>query len=458
MRFESGANLFLFYPFFVGPFFTFFLCSPVSIEITLGHFLGQGEFGRVYEVIQILDNDNKKGSSSLHLHFEQLQQSSTAFSVESDVEPFRTTAGMSSVQNRSMAFSVEEEGAAVSFTKRTSPTERGGTAMNASDRTHTNTSLGGLEGDTDDEEHPIVEAASNHDQKKDNETDKQHVMSQDKKEASASSNTSSCGGETDEDEKEDKAKELLEIFSGTKDATANTVGSSLTTAPFMLDKETAKRSRTILKKRCWKDGKARYAAKQLRKDLGGKHAFANTDNHSADDETSMPLVGAMDLAFEGRLLASLAHPNIVKLRATVGLPGQPQYTLLMDRLHMTLEDKISEWNQEKMGGYGSGGKGRRATLKKVFSKVFVGGGNGGSHPKKGMRRLQKQGQFLLRLYTALDVARALRYLHDNNIVFRDLKPQVSERRAWGTFCPLWLGQTLFSQNLLNFVYRILDTI
>ena len=73
---------------------------------------------------------------------------------------------------------------------------------------------------------------------------------------------------------------------------------------------------------------ARYAVKQLRKDLYPKKKFE----------------AAIDLAREAKFLVSLEHPNIAKLRAIVSSPGRPDFMIVLDRFRVTLHDKISlQW-------------------------------------------------------------------------------------------------------------------
>lgn len=185
--------------------------------------------------------------------------------------------------------------------------------------------------------------------------------------------------------------------------------------------EHARRARKILKKRCWREGRARYAVKQLKEELLVPAADG--------EEWHMGIIGAMDLAMEAALLSSLSHPNIVKLRATAGVPGRPDYMLVMDRLYTTLDHQIAEWKlelpkasafQQLLGKQESWSLGQSLSLLKLKKGVDVINRKTSSdkHNRKIAKQLLRQGQLLNRLYAAFDAARALRFLHENKIVYR----------------------------------------
>jgi len=114
------------------------------------------------------------------------------------------------------------------------------------------------------------------------------------------------------------------------------------------------------------------------------------------------VVGAKDLVKEAHFLSALDHENIIKLRgwSSAGIAGfsatgrADGFFLILDRLAMTLAKKISLWREEA----------------KVRKSLIKG------------RSSSKNALFCERLNVAIDVAGAVKYLHDRRILFRDLKP------------------------------------
>ena len=111
-------------------------------------------------------------------------------------------------------------------------------------------------------------------------------------------------------------------------------------------------------------------------------------------------IGAEDLVHETAVLASLNHPNIIKLhgRASGNLAEafmlNDGYFILLDRLSETLHDRIDSWKGHPM-----------------FSSI-----------KPTMKQLE----------VAHIVAGAMSYLHSKKIIFRDLKPDNVGFDSYGT--------------------------
>jgi hypothetical protein len=130
-------------------------------------------------------------------------------------------------------------------------------------------------------------------------------------------------------------------------------------------------SRDSLRERCWRQDKARYAVKRA-------HSHHTTNNKPSLD-------AVLDLAAEAKFLANIAHPNIVRLRATVGKPGQADFMMVLDHLHLTLADQMLRW-------------------KKLMSEL--------NRFRKYDRGVM-QDIMVEQLVCAFDVARALAFLHRN---------------------------------------------
>jgi hypothetical protein len=135
---------------------------------------------------------------------------------------------------------------------------------------------------------------------------------------------------------------------------------------------------------------ARYAIKRARQDLKKQETL---------------LEAVMDMAVEAKFLASIKHPNIVKMRGTVGTPGTLDFMIIMDRLKMTLRQKMKQWNDESKSKKGG-----------ILAK-FLGKGNQGAIHKD---------QYADKVLAVYDIARAMRFLHNHMCVSaKDCIPLIS---------------------------------
>jgi serine/threonine protein kinase len=129
-----------------------------------------------------------------------------------------------------------------------------------------------------------------------------------------------------------------------------------------------------MKANCVRNGAPRFALKRVR-----------SDTERADH---VWMLGAtLDLAKEAKFLAALNHPNIIKMRGTMGEPGHKDFSIVLDRMVTTLDKTIEQWKRES--------KSRKYTL--------------------NIKRTLRDGRDLelKRLLVMNDISSALQYLHLN---------------------------------------------
>jgi Protein kinase domain len=145
------------------------------------------------------------------------------------------------------------------------------------------------------------------------------------------------------------------------------------------------------------------------------------------------LYGAADLAQEAYFLHALHHDHIIRLHSVTDASLRDSFAsgkdcgffITVDRLYDTLEQRLEQWRQQEEKDkhhhhhlYHPGGL-FFSTLAS-FRSSSTSSSSSSSEAKDHKRELFRQ-----KLQIALDIASALQYLHQNNVIFRDLKVSLS---------------------------------
>ena len=145
------------------------------------------------------------------------------------------------------------------------------------------------------------------------------------------------------------------------------------------------KARKFMQRKCHRAGEPRYAIKMLH---GRLSEFERAR-------------GMIDMAVEAKYLSVVWHPNIVKMRGMAsGDLVSGDFFIILDRLFGTLTHRMNEWHADK---------------KKNSGKKFLGG--------LGKNKDALKKNLVDRMTVAYDLAAAFFYLHENRLVYRDIKPE-----------------------------------
>ncbi|GFH47482.1 hypothetical protein CTEN210_03957 [Chaetoceros tenuissimus] len=120
----------------------------------------------------------------------------------------------------------------------------------------------------------------------------------------------------------------------------------------------------------------------------------------------MKLTGQMDLAREATFLKALVHPNIVSLHSNGKVPGSQDFFVVLEKFEYDLSDCIKRWSKGKLMNTRRDRNLYRLTVTMSRSQA---------------NKQYKANRAVERYQVLADVASALQFLHESNIVHRDIK-------------------------------------
>lgn len=145
------------------------------------------------------------------------------------------------------------------------------------------------------------------------------------------------------------------------------------------------------------------------------------ENLEDSGDSNLFLDAAQDIAHGAKMLASLSHPNIIRLhgitadRCDAFLDGAPAFFIILERIECTLADKFDIWAKQKTTF-------NPPKPLRILRSSFSSGSSNGSSWEVEQTREDEGGSMGNRLRVATSIANVLDYLHSLGVIFRDLKP------------------------------------
>jgi len=129
----------------------------------------------------------------------------------------------------------------------------------------------------------------------------------------------------------------------------------------------------------------------LEVDNAGRVSALKRLRRDASESSSSFVDNVVDLTSEAAILTNLEHPNIIRVHGMAAGPIQDSvvseegFFMVMERLEETLQERIEVWKLQK----------NRHERRSLFDRLSAG----------------------------LELAKAIQYMHSQNVVHRDLKPE-----------------------------------